>query len=72
MTPKFPDVKVKLVGEDGNAFAIMARVSKALRREGVRQSDIDAFVEEATKGNFDNLLQIVMKTVTVDDDDEEE
>jgi hypothetical protein len=29
--PKYPHVKVKLVGRDGNAFAILARVTKAMR-----------------------------------------
>lgn len=31
---KFPDVKLKLVGEDGNIFSIIGRVSKALRKGG--------------------------------------
>jgi hypothetical protein len=33
--PKYPDVSVRLVGEDGNAFAIMGRVSAALRDAGI-------------------------------------
>ena len=31
--PKY-DIEVQLSGEDGNAFAIMARVQKALRSAG--------------------------------------
>jgi hypothetical protein len=30
--PKFPDVEVQLSGEDGNAYAVLGRVSRALRR----------------------------------------
>ena len=62
---KFPDVEVTLVGEDGNAFSIMGRVASALRRAGVEQSDIDSFREEAMSGDYDHLLQTVMRTVTV-------
>jgi hypothetical protein len=29
--PKFPNVTVKLVGEDGNAFAILGKVMNALK-----------------------------------------
>ena len=29
---KFPDVEVKLLGEDGNAFGIVSKVRKALER----------------------------------------
>jgi hypothetical protein len=36
MSPRYPKVTVKLIGEDGNAFAIMGRVDAALK-EGQRQ-----------------------------------
>ncbi len=28
--PKFPNIEVQLSGEDGNAFSIMGRVTKAM------------------------------------------
>jgi len=46
--PRYPSVRVRLVGNDGNAFAIMARVSAALRRAGVDKAERDAFFTEAT------------------------
>ena len=52
-------IKVKLVGEDGNAFAIIGRVCRALR-EGGRADLIESFKQEATSGSFDQLLQTVM------------
>jgi len=61
--PKYPDVEVQLVGEDGNAFSIMGRVTKALRKAGVAQNEIDAYREEATSGDYDNLLQTTMRWV---------
>lgn len=60
---RFPDVTVQLAGLDGNAFSILGRVSQALRRAGVDQAEIDAFMSEATSGDFDHLLQTVMATV---------
>jgi len=63
--PKYPLVNVELVGEDGNAFFIIGRVSRALRRAGVSDDDINEFTEEATNGNYDHLLQTVMKWVNV-------
>jgi hypothetical protein len=59
--PKFPNVKVKLVDRDGNAFAILGACIKAARNGGVPQADIDAFRAEAMSGNYDNLLQATMR-----------
>ena len=64
--PKFKDVTVQLVGEDGNAFAIMARVSQALRRAGATQEELDQYMSESTSGDYDNLLRTAMKWVNVE------
>ena len=50
---------LKLTGEDGNAFAILGRAAKALKRAG-RSDEVDTFMAEATAGNYDHLLQVVM------------
>ena len=55
---------VKLVGEDGNAYAILARVNKALKRAGLN-AEAKEFMAEATKGDYDHLLQTAMKYVEV-------
>ena len=55
--------KVKLDGEDGNAFAILGRVIGALRRGGADKEYIDKFKNEATSGDYDNLLITVCKYV---------
>lgn len=65
MTPKYPEVCVKLIGEDGNAFAIISRIRVALRHYGVRKEEIDYFTSEATGGNYDHLLATCMKWVEV-------
>ncbi len=63
---KYPDISVTLVGEDGNAFAILGKVQSKLRRAGVDKAEISAFIAEATSGDYDHLLQTVMAWVEVD------
>ena len=58
------DVTVRLVGEDGNAFAIMGRVIAALRRAG-HADLIDEYQREAMDGDYDHLLLITMEYVNV-------
>ena len=65
-TIKYPDIQVRLVGEDGNAFAILGRVSKALKRAGVDRSDIDKFMAEAMSGDYNHLLRTCMAWVDTD------
>ena len=47
------NLKLKLVGEDGNAFMIMARARQLLRRNG-RADLIERFTRECTSGDYDN------------------
>jgi hypothetical protein len=63
---KYPEVEVQLTGNDGNAFAIMGAVSKALRRAGVDKLEIDEYVKESMSGDYDNLLRTAMRWVSVD------
>lgn len=62
---KYPDVQVRLVGEDGNAFAIMGRVATALRRAGVSNEEIEAYYAESTSSDYDNLLRTATRWVQV-------
>jgi hypothetical protein len=58
-------VEVQLSGEDGNAFAILGRVTRALRRADVPKAECDAFLAEATGGDYDELLATCMRWVDV-------
>lgn len=53
--------KVSLAGEDGNAFAIMGRVAKGLRRAGNSKEVVDEYKRLATEGDYDNLLRVSME-----------
>jgi len=63
MTTMYPDIEVQLSGEDGNAFFIISRVRKALRKNGVSEHDVKTFTEEASAGNYDDVIQTCMKWV---------
>jgi hypothetical protein len=62
--PKYPDIVVQLSGEDGNAFFIMGRVRKALRRANVSAEEIEQYTQQSTSGDYDNLLRVAMEWVT--------
>jgi hypothetical protein len=71
--PRYPEIEVELSGEDGNAFAILGRVSAAiktyLRDEGLnpgeRMAIANQFTTEATAGDYDNLLLTCHRWVSV-------
>jgi len=59
--PKYPDITIPLVGEDGNSFAILGRVKRQMRRAGLPDSEFWEFHAEATASDYDNLLVTVMR-----------
>jgi len=59
------NIRVRLVGEDGNAFAIIGRVRSALRRGG-REDLIEAFTREATAGDYDHVIQTCLRYVDIE------
>lgn len=63
--PKYAHITVPLVGEDGNAFAILGRVIKAMKRHMISEEEIKEFKKEAMSSNYDHLLQTVIKWVSV-------
>lgn len=52
--------EVQLTGEDGNAFFIIGRVAKELRRAGNGSEVVEAFQAEASSGDYDHVLQTAM------------
>jgi hypothetical protein len=45
---------------DGNAFAIIALGRKELQKLG-RHDEVPAFTEEMTSGDYDHLIQTIIK-----------
>lgn len=69
---KHPEVKVKLVGEDGNAFFIMGRAARAARKAGLSQEQIKEYQAEAMSGDYDHLLTTTMEWFDCDGDEEDD
>ena len=56
----------KLVGEDGNVFNIIGRVSKALKSSG-QPEKAEEFQEKAfASGSYDEVLVLAMEYVEVE------
>ena len=64
---KYPDVQVNLSYEDGNAFVIINRCRTALRRHYIErglsglEEATNAFIKEATAGDYNHLLATCFK-----------
>ena len=63
--PIYPKVRVKLTGKDGNAFAVMGKVRKAMKRANIPTAAIQRYTGKAMSGDYDHLLRVTMETVTV-------
>lgn len=64
MKPRYPEIHVPLSGEDGNAFFIIGRVRRALRKAKVSSEEIEAFTREANSGDYDRVLLTTMQWVS--------
>lgn len=54
---------LKLIGTDGNAFAILNKAQRVAKANGM---DWDKIRTEATSGDYDNLLCVMMKYFEVE------
>jgi len=65
MEIKYPHIKLNLTGTDGNAFAVIGNVVRALRNAGVSAEEQTAFRKEAMSGDYDNVLVTAMRWVNI-------
>lgn len=63
--PKY-NITVELIGTDGNAFAILGKVKKAMKAASLTKIQIDEFQNEAMNGDYNHLLQTVTKYVDIE------
>lgn len=54
---------LELLGHNGNAFVILGRAMKVAKKNNM---DWDKIEKEATSGNYDHLLQTMMKYFEVE------
>lgn len=64
--PKYPDITVRLVGQNGNAFNILGICLRAMRLAGLSQEEREIFHAEATSSNYDHLLATCLKWFEVE------
>jgi len=57
---------VRLTEVDGNSFAILGAVKRALTRAGADKEYISKYLKEAMAADYDNLLVVSMKYVDVE------
>lgn len=62
---KYPEIEVQLTGNDGNAFAIMGVVRRALKQADVSKDEVAEYTKQSMSGDYDNLLRVAMSWVTV-------
>ena len=66
MNTTYRGITVQLSDTDGNAFALVGTVKRALKDGGVPASEITEFCNEAmSAGSYDDLLRFLMETVYV-------
>lgn len=64
--PKYPEIVVPLVGQDGNPMAIVGRTLAAMRSAGVSDEERKKYQEEALSGDYNNVLNTTMRWVNTD------
>ena len=52
--------------ENGNAWAIMARVSEGLKRAGATREERDEYMRDSMSGDYDHLLRTAMRYTAPD------
>ena len=62
-TPKYPHITVRLSGQNGNAFSLMGVTRQAMRKAKVPQDEIEEVMKECMAGDYDHLIQTIMRTV---------
>ena len=61
--PRYPKIKVKLTGINGNAWNLLGVMSKAMKKGKVTKEEVNLFTTEAMSGDYDHLLQVCMEWV---------
>jgi hypothetical protein len=69
--PGIPDGEkfiLELMGNDGNAFAVMGAVTSALRKAGRTNEEVHEYQSQAMSGDYNHLLAISMQWVLGDEE----
>jgi hypothetical protein len=64
--PRYPRVKVQLIGPSGDFYPTVTAVQTAMRTAGVPLQELSNFYQDATTGDQDNLLRTCLQWVDVE------
>ena len=59
------DVEVELIGQDGNAFAILGKVKRELVRAGYKDLAEEYINEAMSGGDYNHLLRVTGEYVEI-------
>lgn len=68
----FKHIRIAMVGENGNAFSIMGRVQKAMKKEGCTPEEVTEVLDVMKEGDYNHLLNAVMDIFSIDGEDDED
>jgi len=57
-------VNLKMVGLDGNAFAILGAFQSQAKRDGWSSEEINSVMDKAMKGDYSNLVSTIAQHCT--------
>ena len=61
MQPIHPGITIPLSNSDGNAFMLLGICQRAAKAHGLPPEEIESFRKEAMSGDYEHLLQTVMR-----------
>lgn len=66
--PRYPNITIEidLTGPSGNCWAIMSATRRALYRVGASSVQVEQYLDEATKKDYQELLAITEQWVGVE------
>ena len=62
---KYGQIIVQVSRRRGNSLAIIGAVMNALKRAGVGRDEINAYFEQATSGNYGDVIRVTEEWVNV-------
>jgi hypothetical protein len=63
---------VRLIGRDGNAFALIGEVARVLRRQVSPEAAAESVDKATAQRSYDALLTLIQSTVIITSVDDEE
>jgi len=60
LSPRENKPKLKMVGEDGNAFFIIGRAQRAWKKAGLPQDEWEQIRDKMTGGDYNDLIRTAM------------